>query len=385
MRPRPLRILILSHHGREVPGGALLADDALARALTALGHTAELLAFDDILPGWVRGTWRLLLFPWAAALTFLRRRREGWDVIESTAGDAWLLRRLARLAGVRRPLLSVRTHGLEHRRAELDRQRRLRENRAAGPLTRLYHDRWRLWEVADDLRAGDAVFLLNREDEEWAVEHMGLAPDRIHVLPNGVPDGLLALPEPAAGPDRPFRLLFLGAWSPHKGADLLPEIVRRLFARDPRLHLTCAGTGSPAGEVLAAFAPIDRGRVRVVPRYERSELPDLLAEHGVFLFPSPAEGSSLALLEAMAGALVPVVTHTGSAVDLIIPGENGFLVAAGDAAGFASAVEAATADPEATRRVGRAARRTVTGQSWTARAEERVRIWHHSMGELLRA
>jgi len=375
MTSRPLRILMLSHHGREILGGALLADEALARALVALGHTAELLAFDDVLPRWVRGTWRLLLFPWAVALTFLRRRREGWDVVESTAGDAWLLRRLARLAGVRRPLLSIRTHGLEHRRAELDRQRRLRENRPAGPLTRLYHDRWRLWEVADDLRAGDAVFLLNREDEEWAVERLGLDPDRIHVLPNGVPDELLAQPEPPSDPRRPFRLLFLGAWSPHKGADLLPEIARRLFAADARFRLTCAGTGTPAEEVLSAFAPADRDRVRVVPRYERSGLPALLAEHGVFLFPSPAEGSSLALLEAMTGRLVPVVSRTGAARDLIEPGVNGYLVEPGDIAGFAAAVQAATADLEHAQRIGEAARRAVAGHSWSCRAMERIRIW----------
>lgn len=369
-----MRVLILSHHGRELPGGALLADDALAEALAALGHRAVLLAYDDLLPRWVRGTWRQLAFPWAAALAWLRRRREGWDVIEATAGDAWLLRRLA---GRRRPLLSVRTHGLEHRRVELDRARRRREGRSAGPLTRLYHFRWRLWEIADDLRAADAAFLLNREDADYALERLGLPPERVHVLPNGLPDALLALPEPDPDPERRFRLLFLGAWSPIKGADLLPGIVRSLFAADPRFRLTCAGVQVPADEVLAAFAPEDRGRVRAIPRYGRAELPALLAGHGIFLFPSPAEGSSLALLEAMAGGLAPVVTRTGAAADLIEPGVNGCLVEAGDGDGFAAAVLSLAAGPDVSRalEMGRAARRSVAGQSWTERAAERVRVW----------
>jgi len=370
-----MRILILSHHGRELPGGALLADDALAQALAALGGRTVLLTYDDLLPRWVRGTWRLLLFPWTSALAFLRRRDEGWDVVESTAGDAWLLRRLLGLAGAHRPLLSVRTHGLEHRRVELDQERRRRENRPAGFLTRLYHDRWRLWEVADDLRAADAVFLLNREDAEWATGRLGLCPGRVHVLPNGVPDELLALPEPAADPDRPFRLLFLGAWSPHKGAHLLPEIVGPLFAADSRWRLTCAGVQVPPDEVLATFAPQDRERVHAIPSYGRSELPELLAGHGVFLFPSPAEGSSLALLEAMAGGLVPVVTRTGAAADLIEPGANGFLVEAEDVDGFAAAARAAAADPDVAWLIGGAARRTVAGCSWIEQARKRVRVW----------
>ena len=359
---------MLSHHSRALPGGAVLADDALARALSDLGHRVDLLFYDDLLPAWVKATWRQLLFPWAAALAVLRRG--GYDVVESTAGDAWVLRLLSR-----RSLLSIRTHGLEHRRVDLDRERRRREGRPPGLLTRLYHYGWRLREVERDLRTADAVFLLNQEDERYAAGKLGIPAEKIRVLPNGLPEDLLRLPEPEARPDRAFRLLFLGAWSPAKGADLLPEIAHRLFARDPRYRLTCAGVLVPEAEALAAFAPEDRTRVRAISRYGREELPEILAEHGVFLFPSPAEGCSLAMLEAMAGGLVPVTTRTGYAADLIRPGENGDLAEAGDVDGFVAGVLALAADPESALAAGRAARRDMAGQSWTARARERVAVW----------
>ncbi|HSF44318.1 MAG TPA: glycosyltransferase family 4 protein [Thermoanaerobaculia bacterium] len=370
------RVFLLSHHGRDVPGGAPLADTALAAALSELGHEADLLFYGDVLPGPVRATWRQLLFPWAAAVAFLRRHPERrYDVIESTAGDAWVIRLLLPLFSGERPLLSLRTHGLEPRRAEADLARLLREGKPPGLPTRLYHFRWRLAEVARDLRAADAVFLLNQEDARYAVERLGLPPERVHVLPNGLPGELLSLPETDGSPERGFRLLFVGAWSPAKGADLLPGIVRRVFARDARFRLTCAGTGETEERVLAGFDPADRGRIAVVPRFGRGELPGLLLAHGVFLFPSPAEGSSLALLEAMAGGLVPVTTRTGQAADLIEPGGNGFLAEAGDADGFAAAVLAATKDPETARRLGKNARASVSGFSWKSRAAERVRIW----------
>ncbi|HKV06521.1 MAG TPA: glycosyltransferase family 4 protein [Thermoanaerobaculia bacterium] len=369
------RVLLLSHHGRDIPGGAPLADTALAAALRELGHEVDLLFYGDVLPGAVRATWRQLLFPWAAAVAFLRRHPERrYDVIESTAGDAWVIRLLFPLLSGDRPLLSIRTHGLEHRRAEADLARLLQEGKPPGLPTRLYHFRWRLAEVARDLRAAGAVFLLNQEDARYAVERLGLSPGKIHVLPNGLPEELLRLPEPDGPPDRGFRLLFVGSWSPAKGADLLPEIVRRVFPRDSRFRLTCAGTGETEETVLAGFDPADRKRIAVVPRFSRGELPGLLLGHGVFLFPSPAEGSSLALLEAMAGGLVPVTTRTGHAADLIEPEENGFLAEARDVDGFVTAVIAAT-EPETARRAGRNARASVSGLSWRSRAAERARIW----------
>jgi glycosyltransferase involved in cell wall biosynthesis len=372
-------VLLLSHHGRTVRGGAPLADTELARALEGHGHTVDLLFYDDVLPAAVKATWRQLVFPWAAALAFLRRRSAArWDVIESTAGDAWVIDLLLRcrlLRGGPRPLLSVRTHGLENRRAVMDQERRRRQGVRTGLVTRLYHFRYRLWEVARDLRRAGVVFFLNQEDAHWATERMGLAAAKIHVLPNGLPDRMLDLPEPAPAPARPFHLLFLGAWSPAKGADVLPRIAARLFAGDPRYRLTCAGTGETVERVLADFSPEDRERVTVVPRYSWEELPALLAGHGVFLFPSPAEGCSLALLEAMAGGLAPVTTRTGYAADLIETGRNGFLAEAGDAEGYTAAVRALAAGPDTASTVGRQARRDVADHSWTALAAERVRIW----------
>jgi glycosyltransferase involved in cell wall biosynthesis len=372
----PHRVLVLSHHGRTVRGGAPLADTELAQTLEGLGHTVDLLFYDDVLPPWVKATWRQLAFPWAAALAFLRRRRTArWDVLESTAGDAWVIDLLLRLLPGSRPLLSVRTHGLENRRAEMDQERRQRTGDRAGLTTRLYHFRYRTWEVARDLRRARVVFFLNQEDARWATSRLGLPAAKIHVLPNGVAERLLALPEPAPAPDRPFRLLFLGAWSPAKGVDVLPRIAARLFGSDPRFRLTCAGVGELPEKVLADFAAEDRERVTVIPRYDWAELPEILAGHGVFLFPSPAEGCSLALLEAMAGGLAPVTTRTGYAADLLENGRNGFLAEAGDVEAYAGAVLRLADDPDTALAIGRQARRDVAGLSWRSLAAERVRIW----------
>src|SRR6185436_18580306 len=99
-----------------------------------------------------------------------------------------------------------------------------------------------------------AVFLLNEEDARYAAEVLGVAPERLAVLPNGLAAELLDLPE-SGDPERFFSLLFLGAWTAAKGADLLPAIVHRLFRADPRFRLTVAGAGGPPERVLADFFP----------------------------------------------------------------------------------------------------------------------------------
>ena len=66
--------------------------------------------------------------------------------------------------------------------------------------------------------------------------------------------------------------------------------------------------------------------------------------HGVFLFPSFFEGFGKAFLEAMSRGLVVIASDVGGMHDLIRDGENGFLVAPGDAAALAMRVPAARAE-----------------------------------------
>jgi glycosyltransferase involved in cell wall biosynthesis len=115
--------------------------------------------------------------------------------------------------------------------------------------------------------------------------------------------------------------------------------------------------------------------VTVIPSYDWPDLPRILDGHGIFLFPSPAEGCSLAMLEAMAGGLAPVTTRTGYAADLIKPGHNGFLAEAGDVEGYAAPILALAAHPKTALAIGRQARRDMADHAWTTRAAERTALW----------
>ena len=78
----------------------------------------------------------------------------------------------------------------------------------------------------------------------------------------------------------------------------------------------------------------------------RDDIPQLLAACDIFALPSLYEGSSLAVLEAMAARRPVVSSAIGGTDELIDDGVDGLLVAPGDAAGLASALRRLINDAE---------------------------------------
>ena len=75
-----------------------------------------------------------------------------------------------------------------------------------------------------------------------------------------------------------------------------------------------------------------RGRVKVVPRFDRTELPALLKGYHVKLFPTLMEGFGKALVEAMACGLAPIVTSTPGPLEIVQDGRDALVVTITDRA-----------------------------------------------------
>lgn len=146
----------------------------------------------------------------------------------------------------------------------------------------------------------------------------GVAPDRIKVIPYGV--DLDRFHPPAKRPSRPFRVLFVGQMVQRKGLWYLLEAWRRLALSNAELVL--AGRGNFDREMLAKFAGQYRLSVAVNPR----ELVELYQTSDLCCVPSLVEGFGQVFLESLAcGTPVIATPHTGAA-DLIVNGEEGFIV-----------------------------------------------------------
>lgn len=187
----------------------------------------------------------------------------------------------------------------------------------------------------------------------------GVPADRILALPNGV-DVDVHRPADARerarlratlglAPDR-FVAVFVGRLQPVKDVDTLLATARRL----PALDLVVVGDGPERARLEAAARGLGLDG-RVTFHGASARVPDVLRAADAFLLSSHGEGMSNALLEAMACGLPCLASRSvGGARELLAPG-RGLLVADGDPAAWASAVQRLIARPGERAALGAAA------------------------------
>ena len=162
----------------------------------------------------------------------------------------------------------------------------------------------------------EGFLCLGSAEFAWMAEHAPWMRPRLHAYlhapARAVRDALrdVAARRGAGAPGR-TRWLWMGRWTAHKGTAALVRFLEERLARYPGERATLAGTG-----MVPALPRALLGRVEVLPRYERSALPALLASHDAGLFTSVAEGWGLSLQEMLESGLPVYATHVGGAVDL---------------------------------------------------------------------
>jgi glycosyltransferase involved in cell wall biosynthesis len=361
-----VKVLFALHVGRD-PRGAVYADTVRrASFLEQRGHRALVLTRDELgagrrLPPRLAPLWMPL------ALRRLLRRHRDLDLAVCHSWLGWGLVLPGRPRGrARRLPVAIQFHGLE----PLAYAATNREGQAAGHP---FHWRFRLLHgavIPALLRAScqraDAVWCLNRGEERYLVEQRWAPAARVQVLPNPAPEGENA---PRRHPPRARRLAFLGQWLANKGVRYLVAAFTGLADRHPGLTLVALGTRAPAEAVLASFPAALHPRVRVVMEAGREELAAELAGADLFVFPTLSEGSSLALLEAMAAGLPIVATAVGAAPDQLAQGRDALLVPPADGRALERAIEGLLDDPARREELGENARQRARELSWERLAE----------------
>jgi len=94
---------------------------------------------------------------------------------------------------------------------------------------------------------------------------------------------------------------------------------------------------------------------RVLFAGPRTDVAQILPAFDVFTLPSLSEGLPVALLEAMAAGVAPVVTRVGAMAEAVADGQAGLVVPPGDGDALLQALDSLLRDVDARRRVGQAA------------------------------
>lgn len=338
-----LRIALFVHHqltaGTGAPGSTL----TLAQELRSRGHHVDVFGLE--LTGSGDSLWHQLRFPFAAARRVRHALRSGgYDIIDASTGDLWLLTK-SEIARSRCVVLT-RSHGLEPLGAAARRAGVRRGEMKLRWRYALYHGGWRLHEVRRTLRIADAVLVLNSREREY-VTSLSVAPSSVIVTAPLLGAGYTAEPDATTE----ASVLVAGGVQWRKGGfdngAVVGEIVRRM--RDVRV----TWLGVTELSISAHVDPGDRERVRALESFSPSDVSALLGQHRVVVQLSRFEGSSMFVAEALSHGCLVVTTDTGTAAEAVA--SSGYVVPLGDRTAAVAAVSAALTAPDVAERSHNAA------------------------------
>ena len=250
------------------------------------------------------------------------------------------------------------------------------------PLVLTYHTKFDI-DIANAVRSkliqSEAARLLVKNisacDEVWTVSRgagenlrsLGYQ-GRVSVMPNGVdlPKGRVsdeALQRETAGLDLPAGLpvfLFVGRMMWYKGIRLILDALKTLDAEGRDFRMVFVGGGNDKDEIVSYTRELGlAGKVLFVePIRDRERIRAWYCRADLFLFPSTFDTNGLVVREAAACALPSVLVRGSCAAEDSTDGSDGFLIEE-NAASMAACLRRLMEEPEAIRRAGDMAQRTL--------------------------
>jgi len=196
---------------------------------------------------------------------------------------------------------------------------------------------------------------------------IGVKPDRIRFIPNGVPAEVFAPRDKVATraalgiPPDSFVVVNVGRHNAAKDLKTLLSAWREFSHSRPNAILSLVGDGEERAMLEQAAR---EWNLTQSVRFEgwHSNVADYLAATDVFASCSISEGTHIALAEAMAARLPVVVTPVGGAIDFVKAGENGFTFPVGAASELAGRLADLYADPGLRLSMGQAGRKVAESQ-----------------------
>lgn len=196
------------------------------------------------------------------------------------------------------------------------------------------------------LHACDLINVANPSDRDLLIQY-GHPAEKIAVIPYGMDARRMPFFEKVRTdvPQTPC-IAFLGSFDVRKGAAELPDIIETVSRTIPNVRFRLLGTkGAYATEaaVRRALPTRRQSQVQIVPTFSSDDLPALLSDCSLGIFPSYIESFGFAVLEMLAAKL-PVIAYDSPGPNSILPKE--WLVRQGNYRAMANKAAALLSDPE---------------------------------------
>ena len=393
MMDQPLRILAIVNVPWDPRLGAARVWIELSEEWRSAGHVVERFCLTDAFPkpasSPALAAFRLLLFPYWAA-RFVRQNAGRFDVIDALVGTMPFSKASLWFHG----LLVARSVGLYRLYEKFERDAAERwpppsKGKLIGrPFYWLFARRARAASEAS-VRHCELLNLPNSEELLCVREEMRSAKPAI-VQPYGLkPARWQALLDAAASAEARWqkkKIVFIGMWSPRKGAKDWGQITRQVRARVPDACFLFLGTMIDTKNVWNDLALAPANFVEVVPEFDPDDLPRLLSDCAVGAFPSYVEGFGMAVIEQLAAGIPTVAYDAPGPRDILHDNLPELLVPPGDVARFSHAIaEIFERGPASYQELSERSAQTALRFSWPAIARETAAEYRKHLHDVARA
>lgn len=167
------------------------------------------------------------------------------------------------------------------------------------------------------------------------------------------------------------KIICVSRLTARKGINYLIDAVKILSQKYPNLRLEIAGEGDQQAALRAQAETANLGpKIAFLGRVPHEKIAEIYNSAEVFVLPSLNEGMSNTMLEALASGLPLIATDTGGSKELILNGENGFIIKMRNSEDIAEKLEKLISDPELARKMGDESRKIAETMSWKKVAEQ---------------
>lgn len=347
----PLRILAIVNLPWDARLGAARVWMELADEWTRAGHVVEKFCLTDAFPkptsSSVVATFRTALFP-RRARKFVRQNAARFDVVDCLLGTLPYGKRTLGFTG----LFVARSVGLHRLYGVFLEEAGRRwpgqpQGRWAGRIFHGFFERHFWNNCQRSLEVCDLLNLPNDDERALLAADPAVRAPAI-VEPYGLSDRFReTLGAAAASAEQRLRrprICFIGTWSLRKGSRDWPRIMEKIWEQHPQAEFVLLGTMTEEAVVRAELGLADSSRVTCRPKYAAADLPALLADCTLALFPSYIEGFGLAVLEQLAAGL-PTIAYEVPGPRQILPAS--WLTPVGDPVAMAARAAEILARPRA--------------------------------------
>lgn len=229
-----------------------------------------------------------------------------------------------------------------------------------GILTKLLPEALRFYSNNLGFKKATKILVLNQTDRQYLIDEKQIPAQKVQLMPNGY----IPLHIENTAWQTPITLLYNGSWIPRKGIQLMVEVFNQLLPKYPDVRLRIAGTGLSKEALLANFSNEVSQQIDVISTFDAAGEWAIYQGVHFFVLPSYLEGQSLALTQAMAMGICPIVTNNSGQKDIIRHLENGLVFETGQAEAMKACVEWGITHIQESMQLGAKAQQSIEHLTW---------------------